>query len=275
MIRPSSFFFALLPCLLPCTGQAATLIQNDFESVTAGNYGNGDSFGPAPLGNKSLNSIATVGATGAGGSAGLSSSNGGVSSSAEFSITETTSFEFLFQYTSDASNRPDMFVVAGWSKLPTNSLFGGTSPIRDNSYYVGLERVTGDTMAFASGFGNGGSALTGSPTFDLQNGHFYEFSGGILWDGSEWDYSNLTIQDYGATGTTPGSVLNTPFSVSRTPATTEGINVTTSGQAFFSIGGNGPRGAGVFDNISVVPEPQTALLLSLGLSTLLFRRRAR
>lgn len=255
------------------------LIDNDFESVTIGSYSSGDAYGTAPeLGNASLQQPSTVDQTaGVGGSAGITFNNGGVSSRSEHAVTIETSFDFYFKYGTDTRN--DMFLVVGWSKLPTNSLFGGTSPTKDNSYYLGLERQNGaNELGFASGFGSGGSLLTGSPTFTLTNDDFYRFTGTIQYDssGGEWLYTDLSLQNYGVNGTSAGAVLASGVDLSVDPGT-DGSNIVSTGTAFFNLGANEPRGGNNFDNVlvSAVPEPTSVLLFAAGAGALLLRRQRR
>jgi hypothetical protein len=268
------------------------LIDNDFESLTAGDTVNsGDPYGgtgsDADLGNAALHQDSDVTASaGVGGSQAITFSNGGISSRNTFDVTQETTFDFYFKYSTDTRN--DSFLYVGWGDPPTISAFSGGQADKDDVVSFGLVRTNGANEVGYSGATGGGaisnmSKLTDSPSFTLTDGNFYRFTGSTSLELNEagadefWEVtlSDFQLRDYGANGDTAGSILGQWAGTTFDANDDYGRDFMADSQAQFFMGANSPRGANNFDNVSVtgIPEPRAGLLLALGLLALAFKRR--
>ncbi len=113
-----------------------------------------------------------------------------------------------------------------------------------------------------------GEATTGSE-FSLTNNLWYRFEASFTANGTGDFDVNGQLFNLGATGTsTPTAVAGTSFSNTVTQAT-----LRADSTLFAAFKTDARSGITVLDNFSVVPEPSSFALASLGLAGLLIRRR--
>lgn len=283
----------LLPSLVgalligAASAQAQTvIIDNDFDSVTLDTYDGttGEAFGTdAALGNATGNrTTAVTSDTGIGNPAsqGMTQGNNNppaMRSRNSHDTTLTTSFSTYFEKGSDNSGTNNIAVL-GWATSGGTDDVSAFSGGLDDRFLVGVlpTASTAQTYNFSSASAirnSASSVLSGSPTFTLTTGNWYELSFDLTFDSVDdnWNIADLTLRDWGTDGITGGSTLASMASVSDVSR-----NSISDGFAFTA--GQNDAGFTAMDNVNVtaIPEPSAAaLLLGVVGATFLFARRHR
>jgi hypothetical protein len=249
--------------------------------ITAEENFNSTPVSTIPTGWQVHGSGTTTAAVGVNGTNAFVTSNtqgGGLQTATTFDLTTGTTYDFnaSFYFTGTGTSQGQgLFGIgftSGTASTPNNS--GGS-----NRMMVAVAVATTGNYSLATGgqFDTMNAARRIGSTFTLATSVWYSLSGSVNYiDGtSTFNFTNLSLVNIGATGTSaPGPNLFGTTSVSTAVSTGNGSALIDTAARFgvFDSGHGSGRGTTTFDNINVVPEPSTWILIALGLTFLMVMR---